>query len=336
MGTNGRRIGPTGRRRLTVRETRDEVTSISDLVPAHAEPKSAIAGKPVGRTAGRFSIAPLLVLPAFIVVVACLLVPLAYLLSLSFNPARPGVVDISSDLTFANYLRFLRSPFYWRILGRTVYISGLTTALCAMFGTVLALSIWQAKPRHRGFIVIVVLSPLLVSIVTRTFGWMIVLGDNGLINAALMSVGLIAQPLHLMFTDGAVIVGLLHVFLPLMVLPILTALDRIDPAVPQAADTLGASRLTIVLRIIVPLAGPGLVAGITIVFSLAMSSYITPALMGGPDSGVITTLVYQQFVVTFNWQFGAVLVAILLATSFAIVGLMFFEFGRRTRAWMVR
>jgi putative spermidine/putrescine transport system permease protein len=151
-----------------------------------------------------------------------------------------------------------------------------------------------------------------------------------------MTLGLIRTPLHLMFTDGAVIVGLLHVFLPLMVLPILTALDRIDPNVPQAATTLGASRFTTATQVILPLATPGLVSGVTIVFSLAMSSYITPALMGGPDSGMITTLIYQQFVVTFNWQFGAVLVAILLTVSLVLVGAILFEASRRTRKWMVR
>lgn len=278
----------------------------------------------------------LLLLPACLVVAACLLVPLGHLVALSFNPSRPGTVELNDNLTIANYLRFLTSPFYWRVIGKTVYLSAVTTALCALFGIVLASSIWRTKPSRRGILLIVVLSPLLVSIVTRTFGWMIVLGDNGLINAVLLGIGLIRSPLALMFNDGAVIVGLLHVFLPLMVIPILTSLDRIDPAVPEAARTLGASELTIALRVVLPLASPGLVAGVTIVFSLSMSSYVTPALMGGPDSGMITTLIYQQFVVTFNWQFGSVLVAMLLATSMTAVGLIFYEFGRRTRGWMTR
>src|SRR5882757_5157559 len=277
-----------------------------------------------------------LAIPACIVVAAALLIPLAYVLLLSLNRSQPGVVDLNGNFTLANYTRFLSSPFYLRVLGKTIYLAAITTALCGVFGSILAMAIWRAPARWRGAIIIVVISPLLVSIVTRTFGWMIVLGDNGLINTSLMTLGLIRQPLHLMFTDGAVIVGLLHVFLPLMVLPILTALDRIDPNVPQAANTLGASRFTTATEVIMPLAAPGLVSGVTIVFSLAMSSYITPALMGGPDSGMITTLIYQQFVVTFNWQFGAVLVAILLAVSLVLVGAILFEFGRRTRKWTVR
>lgn len=275
----------------------------------------------------------LLVIPACVLIGACLVLPLAYVLLLGFNPSNPGVVDLTSSFTTANFRKFLTSAFYWRVMGETVWISGLSTVICMVFGMVLALAIWQAPPRRKTIIVMVVLSPLLVSIVTRTFGWMVVLGDNGLVNSALVGLGIVDRPLRLMFTDGAVIVGLVHVFLPLMVLPILAALDRIDPAVPEAAATLGASSFTIATRIVLPLAGPGLVAGTTIVFSLAMSSYVTPALMGGSDSGMITTLIYQQFVVTFNWQFGAVLVTMLLAVSLFVTGLILFEFGRRTRKW---
>ena len=278
----------------------------------------------------------LLVLPGCLAITACLLIPLGYILCLGFNASQPGMVHLTNKVTVANYLRFLAAPFYWRVLGKTIYLACATTILCAGFGMALALSIWRARPSRRGMLLIVVLSPLLVSIVTRTYGWMVMLGDNGVINSILLKLRLISGPLALMFNDGAVIVGLLHVFLPLMVIPILTALDRIDPAVPEAASTLGAGPFTTAYEVIVPLAAPGLIAGITIVFSLAMSSYITPALMGGPNSGVMTTLVYQQFVVTFDWQFGSVVVAILLAGSMTIVGLMLFEFARRTRGWMRR
>jgi putative spermidine/putrescine transport system permease protein len=121
-----------------------------------------------------------------------------------------------------------------------------------------------------------------------------------------------------------------------MTLPILTSLDRVDRNIPEAASSLGAGGLTIGVRILLPMVSPGLVSGITMVFSLSMSSYILPALMGGADSGMMTTLIYQQFVVTFNWQFGAALVAILLATSLGVVALLIFETSRRTRRWMAR
>ena len=276
----------------------------------------------------------LLLVPACIVIGSFLIIPLAYILLMSLNLPRPGSVALSSKITLANYLHFFASSFDWRVMRKTIYIATATTTLCAALGLILAAAIWQTRPSRRGGALIIVLSPLLVSIVTRTYGWMIILGDNGLINETLKRLGLIAHPLPLMFNDGAVIIGLVHVFLPLMVIPIFTALERIDPVVPQAARTLGAGRLMVAFRIVLPMLSPGLVAGVTIVFSLAMSSYVTPALMGGPNSGVITTLIYQQFVVTFNWQFGSVLVAMLLAASMGIVGLILFEYGRRTKTWL--
>jgi putative spermidine/putrescine transport system permease protein len=274
-----------------------------------------------------------LLIPAGLIVGFCLLVPLGYLLVLSFNPPITGDVDLNTHFTVANYqLVFLRW-FYSRILLRTIWVSALTTLLSAIFGTVLALRLWRAPPRTRRFLVLLVLSPLLVSIVTRTFGWMVLLGDSGVLNAVMMWCGIISEPAHMMFTQGAVIVALVHVFLPLMVLSVLASLDRVDPSLPQAAQTLGAGAITAFRRIILPLLTPGLAAGVTIVFSLSMSSYVTPALMGGSNAGMLTTLIYQQFVVTYNWHLGAALVAVLLATSLILVGLLLYGAGRRTRRW---
>jgi putative spermidine/putrescine transport system permease protein len=256
--------------------------------------------------------------------------------ALSFNPPVTGEVELTSELTLVNYSRLFLQTFYSAILLRTISVSAITTFLCVVFGLVLALSIWRAPPRQRGLRVIIVISPLLVSIVTRTYGWMVVLGDNGILNTLLRSIGLIDEPLHIMFTQGAVIIGLVHVFLPMMVLSILAAMDKIDPALAQAAETLGASSFTAFWRITFPLLIPGLTAGVTIVFSLAMSSYVTPALMGGRNAGMLTTLIYQQFVVTYNWHFGAALVVVLLTTSLIALTLVLLESGRRTRAWLVK
>jgi putative spermidine/putrescine transport system permease protein len=260
--------------------------------------------------------------------------PLAYMLTLSLQIPDPGDATLTANFTAASYLKFFSSPFYWSVLFKTIWVSSVTTAVCAFLGLTLAVSIWLTPSKWRGLCVLAVISPLLISIVTRAYGWMVVLGDYGLVNNLLIHLGIIATPLRLMFTNSAIIVGLVHVFLPLMTLPILTSLDRIDRNIPEAASSLGAGALTIGIRILLPMVAPGLVSGITMVFSLSMSSYILPALMGGADSGMMTTLIYQQFVVTYNWQFGAALVAILLATSLGIVALLIFETGRRTRKWM--
>ena len=296
-------------------------------------PKSSRA---VGRISRAFGTSALLTMPACIVIAAGIVLPLAYMMILSVQTPDPGEAALTTDFTVASYLKFFTSPFYWKVLLKTIWVSAATTAVCAFLGFTLAVSIWLTSPRWRGLCVLAVISPLLISIVTRAFGWMVVLGDYGLVNNLLIHLGIIATPLRMMFTNFAIVIGLVHVFLPLMTLPILTSLDRIDRNIPEAASSLGGGALTIGVRILLPMVSPGLVSGITMVFSLSMSSYILPALMGGADSGMMTTLIYQQFVVTFNWQFGAALVAILLATSLGIVALLIFETTRRTRKWMVR
>ncbi|WP_431281486.1 ABC transporter permease [Humitalea sp. 24SJ18S-53] len=277
----------------------------------------------------------ILLLPGCITVAALLLLPVLYLFGLSLNPPVTGEVELSTTLTARNYLRLL-DWFYLRVLFKTIWISALTTVIAGVLGVALSLSLWRTSARWRSLLLVVVIAPLLVSIVARTFGWMLLLGDNGVINSLLASFGLVDGPLRMMFTQGAVVVGLVHVFLPFMVLCVMAAFDRIDPAVPEAAETLGAGPFTVFWDVILPQLNPGIAAGVSIVFSLAMSSYVTPALMGGPNAGVMTTLIYQQLVVTYDWHFAAALVAVLLATTLLLLAGFLYTNARRTRAWMVR
>lgn len=261
----------------------------------------------------------LLVLPGLALLVLGLFLPLGQVLWMSLNPPEPGVIAPVAELTLANYARLMRSDFYLGIVGRTLWLSALTTLLTAMFGMVLGLSVWRARPSVRGLLLVMILAPLLVSIVARTYGWVVLLGDKGALNSVLMALGLTDEPLRIMYTQPAVLIGLVHVFLPFMVLSLLGALDRIDPLLTEAAATLGASRWHVFRHVILPLAVPGLASGTIIVFSLSMSSYVTPALMGGSRSGLMTTFIYQQFSVTMNWHFGATMVAVLLAATLALL-----------------
>ncbi|WP_295552487.1 ABC transporter permease [uncultured Pseudacidovorax sp.] len=261
----------------------------------------------------------LLVLPGLALLVLGLFLPLGQVLWMSLNPPEPGVIAPVAELTLANYARLMRSDFYLGIVGRTLWLSALTTLLTAVFGMVLGLSVWRARPSVRGMLLVMILAPLLVSIVARTYGWVVLLGDKGALNSVLMALGLTDEPLRIMYTQPAVLIGLVHVFLPFMVLSLLGALDRIDPLLTEAAATLGASRWHVFRHVILPLAVPGLASGTIIVFSLSMSSYVTPALMGGSRSGLMTTFIYQQFSVTMNWHFGATMVAVLLAATLALL-----------------
>ncbi|WP_304306505.1 ABC transporter permease [Pseudacidovorax intermedius] len=261
----------------------------------------------------------LLVLPGLALLVLGLFLPLGQVLWMSLNPPEPGVIAPVAELTLDNYARLMRSDFYLGIVGRTLWLSALTTLLTAVFGMVLGLSVWRARPSVRGLLLVMILAPLLVSIVARTYGWVVLLGDKGALNSVLMALGLTDEPLRIMYTQPAVLIGLVHVFLPFMVLSLLGALDRIDPLLTEAAATLGASRWHVFRHVILPLAVPGLASGTIIVFSLSMSSYVTPALMGGSRSGLMTTFIYQQFSVTMNWHFGATMVAVLLAATLALL-----------------
>lgn len=267
--------------------------------------------------------AVLLLLPAGLLVAALLAAPLVYLLSFSLHHAVPGRMALEPGLTLANYGRILTDSYYIGVTLRTLALSLGATAICALLGFPLAYFLWRAPARWKGALTLLVVAPLLISIVVRSYGWMVILGDSGLLNGALRALGLIDAPLEIMFTSTAVMIGLVHVQFPFMVLSILAGLERVDANLIDAAATLGARRGRAILEIVLPLAVPGIVGGITLVFSLCMTAFVTPTLMGGSGSRVLTTLIYNQFVIVFNWPLGAALASLLLvlclATTFGIM-----------------
>ena len=264
-------------------------------------------------------------IPAVLVVVVFLLLPVGYLLSLSF-------ISKAGEFTGDVYRDIAVDHFYLAVIGRTAAYSLATLALCATAGFVLAVFIWRAKAPLKNILILIALSPLLVSVVARTYGWVVVLGDRGVINSVLKLLGA-DEPVRIMYTHGAVVIGLVHILLPFMVVSILAALERVNPALIEAAQTLGADRLRVITRVILPLSLPGLAAGGTIVLGLAMSAYVTPALMGGSDAKMLANFIYQQFVITHSWQRGAALAAILFAVSMLLVFIYVFLLSRKTRHW---
>ena len=249
-----------------------------------------------------------------------LVVPYAMVLRLSlfrFSATqlyRPGV-------TLANYASIITDPFYLSLMARTVALGVAVTVLCLLLGIPLALKIVRSSPAMKAALIVVTLSPLLINLVVRSYAWLVLLGDTGVVNTWLKAAGLIVRPLPLSGTMVAVVIGLVHISLPLMVLSLLSVLERLDPALADAAESLGASRARVLLRIVLPACMPGLGAGSLLVFTFTVSAFITPSLLGGNRVSTISTLIYDKFTFSANWPVGATLIAVLLVINAAVIAL---------------
>ncbi|MDH5161997.1 ABC transporter permease [Heyndrickxia oleronia] len=246
----------------------------------------------------------LLLLPTLLIFIFFFLVPLVFLFVTSFKTfdANSG---IGNEWTFQNYIKFLTDSFYLSVLWRTVKIALLTTLITIIISYPVAYQISKVKGRLKNFLTLIVLSPLLISMVIRSYGWVIILSNKGVINNTLMDLGIINQPLTLLYTEFSVILGMIHVLFPYMVLTIMGSLERIDPSVIRASQNLGASSARTFFSVMLPLTLPGIFAGSVMVFSLSVSSFVTPAILGGPQVKVMSYLTYEQTAVMLNWPYGS-------------------------------
>lgn len=260
-----------------------------------------------------------LLAPALVASLVLFATPLVYLLIDSFKSfsMTTGV----GGFTLRNYQRLLGDPYYLEILANTFRLAALAALLALIVGYPLALLLRRAPARFRGLLVIGVIAPILVSVVVRTFGWVVILGETGLINHLLQALGIdndFARRTHL-FNETAVVIGLVHVFLPFMVMALYSALQKQDDALVRAACNLGASPLRAFWLVTLPLSMPGIVAGTTTVFALAAGAYVTVAVLGGSKVMVMAVLAYQQSIGLTNWQLGAAIGIVLLVGTTAIL-----------------
>ena len=276
----------------------------------------------------------LMILPLLIFLLFFFFIPAAKLMLFSLlTQDSQGVVG--TPVTLEHYFHFFRVALYSDILWTTLKISVTTATIAAVLAYPVATVFVRGNSIVAPIITLVVIAPLAVSVVVRAYGWQLILGNgpNGLLNYILLHLGLISRPLAILFSDTAVVIGSLQIFFPMMVLPLASALGKIDPNLEQAARTLGASAWKVFIRITLPLSLPGLVAGITLVFSLAAGSYVIPALIGGPGSQMLGNLVEQQIISVYDWPFGATIATILVFIVIAINVLsMKLLGGRRIRA----
>ena len=258
--------------------------------------------------------------PARLWLLFLFLAPLAIVCAYSLL-TRGTYGGVERPWTVESYQR-LPDPLYAAILVRSVALSAAATAICLVLAFPLALFISRATRRKNLYLHLVIL-PFWTSFLVRTYAWMFLLRDTGLVNTALIGLGFLRHPLPLLYNDGAVLLGLVYGFLPFMVLPLYATLERLDPALLEAAADLGAKPWSVFFRVVVPLAKPGIWAGAALVFIPCLGAYLTPDLLGGGKSVMIGNLVQNQFTTARDWPFGSAVSIALMLLTLAALGLFY-------------
>lgn len=241
-------------------------------------------------------------------------------LGMVYLSLREKVAPRVYEFGFGNYIDFIQEPIYWNTLLRTGSMSILVTVLALLIGFPIAYYIAKiAGRRSRGALFLLCLIPLWVSDLIRAFGWILLLRETGVISTSLQTIGLISEPVEFLYNDATVIVGLVYTVILFMIVPLVSTLDGMDDAMVEAGYNLGGSGPTVLRRIIIPYAMPGIVAGCIVVFMLTAGSYLTPILLGGKNSSWFTEQIYDQFITRFNWESGAAFGFLLLAFTSLVV-----------------
>lgn len=249
----------------------------------------------------------LLALPASLALLFFFILPMVYIL-----------IRTLTENGTADFTEFFTDPFYLDILWTTIRVSLVSTAVSLLLGYPTAYYMARTTSRLKQTMVIVILFPFLVSAVVRSYGWMVILGTNGLLNQLLLGLGLISEPLKLLNTEAAVIIGMIHLLIPYMILSLVGVLQSIDPNVEYAAYSLGASPMTTFRKVVFPLSTPGIISGCVLVFTMSMTSYVTPKLLGGSKFRMMATMVVQEINVNFDWGAASAISYILLAVILAV------------------
>ena len=259
---------------------------------------------------GLLSPAVILMIAIFVISMGMLFINSAY----HFNG-----LNIDRILTFEAWPKFFTDPFYWQVLGTTLKQGAVTTFYTIIIGYPTAYAVTRLRsPGLKFFFFILIFSPLLTSVVIRSFGWLILLGDLGFINYALKYLRIIEEPIKLIYNFRGVTISLTHVLLPFTIFPIISVMTQMDPTLKEAASDLGANRWVTFKRVTWPLSLPGLITGAQITFILASGAYATPSILGGGRVMVLPAQIYEAIVV-LNWPMAAVQAMVLLAITLIIV-----------------
>jgi len=243
----------------------------------------------------------ILIAPATVVLLVMFIIPILFIL---FTSLKDGGIE--------NYKIFLSDTFYLGILWNTIRISLITTIVCLVFGYPVAYFLARSVSKTKSLLMIIILFPFLVSSVVRSYGWMVILGNKGLLNQFLLATGIVDSTVKIMYTSTAVIIGLVHLLLPYMIFSLAGIIQGIDSNLEYASESLGGSRVKTFFHILLPLSAPGILSGSILVFTLSMTSYVTPRLLGGANFLMIGTMVFQEISINFNWPMASAISYILL------------------------
>lgn len=255
--------------------------------------------------------------PLGLIYVAFFAAPLVLLLWVSMHED-----DQLTKRGLGTWAKFLGDPFYREVVWRTLRLGFIAVAATTLLAYPLALVFYEAGDRLRRLLLFIVILPLLTSVVVRTFAWIVILAREGVVNQTLLALGLTAAPVSLLQTEPGLVIALMQIEMPLMLLPLLAVIQRIDRSLLEASTALGASRWRTLFRVLVPLSLPGWVAGATLVFASATTAFISQQVIGGGRLVYLPTVIWQQAMVIFNWPFAAVASVMLLASVLSGVMLL--------------
>ncbi|MGE7879451.1 ABC transporter permease [Peribacillus muralis] len=255
----------------------------------------------------------LLLLPGLLFLTVFMIIPILLTIGTTF------IND--NGFSIQGYLDFFKDRYFIEILLTTLRVSLFTTILCILLGFPAAYYISKLKQRKKAIMLLLTIFPLLTSPVVRSFSWMVIIGKNGVVNKLLLGIGLIDTPLDILYTPTAIIIGLVHLFLPLIIVTLVGVMENIEMDLLKAAESLGASRLAVFSKVIIPLSVPGLVIGSILVFVGSFTAYTTPALLGGKQR-VISTFLYQNAITLNEWQVASIVATIMIAVTVLIISIM--------------
>lgn len=256
----------------------------------------------------------LFILPGCVFLAFFMLIPLFSLLFKSF-------VDEGGSFTLANYFAIFRSTYFQQVFWRSIRLSLLSTAVCAALGFPTAYYISKIA-KNKGMLMALAVFPMFTSPVIRSFSWMVILGKKGIVNDFLVRIGLVAKPVSLLYNEFSMTVGFIQLFLPLMILSLIGVMDNISEDLNLAAGSLGASKANVFLNVVLPLSIPGLVTGSVLVFTGCLTAYTTPQLLGGADTRLLSTMIYQQAMSLGDWTQASVVAVIMIVITVTVTSVI--------------